>query len=90
MKIAHTRAIITAALTGQLDGVSYRRHPVFNIEMPASCPGVPDAVLDPRSTWPDAAQYDEQARKLARMFVDNFKTFEQDVPAAVKDAGPRA
>jgi phosphoenolpyruvate carboxykinase (ATP) len=90
MKIAHTRAMITAALTGQLDGASYQRHPIFNIDVPMACPGVPDAVLDPRSTWPDAGKYDEQATKLARMFVENFKTFENDVAPSVKDAGPTA
>jgi phosphoenolpyruvate carboxykinase (ATP) len=89
MKIAHTRAMITAALTGQLDAVQYRRHPVFNIDVPTSCPGVPDGVLDPRSTWPDGARYDEQAQKLAAMFVENFRTFERDVAPAVKEAGPR-
>jgi phosphoenolpyruvate carboxykinase (ATP) len=51
---------------------------------------VPESVLDPRSTWPDAAQYDEQAKKLARMFVDNFVAFEKDVTPSVKEAGPKA
>jgi phosphoenolpyruvate carboxykinase (ATP) len=51
---------------------------------------VPASVLDPRRTWADAAAYDQQAVKLARMFIENFKTFESHVPAAVKDAGPRA
>ena len=90
MRIAHTRAMITAALGGELESVSYRKHPVFNIDVPANCPGVPNEVLDPRSTWPDAAAYDEQARKLAKMFVENFKSFENDVPVSVKEAGPRA
>jgi phosphoenolpyruvate carboxykinase (ATP) len=90
MKIAYTRAMITAALTGQLDKVAFTKHPIFNLDVPATCPGVPDAVLDPRSTWPDAAKYDEQATRLAGMFVENFKTFEKDVAPAVKDAGPRA
>lgn len=89
MKIAYTRAMITAALTGQLDAVGYRTHPVFNLEMPTACPGVPADVLDPRSTWTDAAQYDAQAVRLAGMFVENFRKFEQDVPPAVKAAGPR-
>jgi phosphoenolpyruvate carboxykinase (ATP) len=89
MKIAHTRAMIAAALVGQLDDVSYRTHPQFNVEVPASCPGVPENVLDPRSTWPDQRAYDEQATKLAAMFVENFKQFEKDVPPAVKEAGPR-
>jgi phosphoenolpyruvate carboxykinase (ATP) len=81
--------MIRAALSGKLDHVGYQRHPVFNIEMPTTCVDVPGAVLDPRSTWADKAAYDQQAAKLARMFVENFKSFEQDVPAAVKDAGPR-
>ena len=89
MSIQHTRAMITAALSGQLDDVEYRRHPIFNVEMPTTCPGVPDAVLDPRSTWSDKAAYDQQAKKLASMFVENFKTFAGDVDRAVIDAGPR-
>jgi phosphoenolpyruvate carboxykinase (ATP) len=89
MKIAYTRAMITAALTGQLDRVEYKKHSIFNLDIPATCPGVPDGVLDPRGTWPDPAKYDEQAAKLAKMFVDNFKTFENDVPPSVKAAGPK-
>jgi phosphoenolpyruvate carboxykinase (ATP) len=89
MSIAHTRAMITAALSGQLDKVQYQRHPVFNLEMPVTCPGVPDQVLDPRSTWSDKAAYDEQAKKLATMFIENFKTFEGDVDRAVIAAGPK-
>jgi len=90
MKIAHTRAMITAALGGELDNVAYKKHPLLNLDMPTTCPGVPDAVLDPRSTWPDAGQYDAQAAKLAKMFTDNFKTFEADVTPEVKAAGPKA
>jgi phosphoenolpyruvate carboxykinase (ATP) len=90
MKIAHTRAMITAALTGQLDNVTYKKHPVFNLDVPTTCPGVPDGVLDSRTTWPDPAKYDEQAKKLAQMFVENFKTFEKDVAPSVKEAGPKA
>jgi len=89
MKIAETRAMVTAALTGQLDDASYKNHPVFNLDVPTAVPGVPDGVLDARSTWPDPAKYDEAAAKLARMFADNFKTFEADVDAKVKAAGPR-
>jgi phosphoenolpyruvate carboxykinase (ATP) len=89
MKIAHTRAMITAALTGQLDNASYTNHPVFNLDVPKAVPGVPEGVLDTRSTWSDPAKYDEAAKKLAQMFADNFKTFEADVDAKVKAAGPR-
>jgi phosphoenolpyruvate carboxykinase (ATP) len=89
MSIGHTRAMISAALSGALDKVEYHKHPVFNLDMPASCPDVPSEVLDPRSTWQDKAAYDAQAKKLATMFVDNFKTFEGTVDAAVVQAGPR-
>jgi phosphoenolpyruvate carboxykinase (ATP) len=89
MKIALTRAMIAAVLSGGLDSVRYARDPVFNIEVPASCPGVPDTVLTPRHTWANRDAYDAQARKLARMFAANFKTFEADVDRAVVAAGPR-
>jgi phosphoenolpyruvate carboxykinase (ATP) len=89
MSIAHTRAMITAALSGQLDGVQYQRHAIFNVDMPTTCPGVPNAVLDPRTTWADKAAYDQQAKKLATMFIENFKTFQADVDQAVVSAGPK-
>src|SRR5688572_6133174 len=90
MGIAHTRAMIAAALGGKFDDVKYTRHPVFNLDMPTDCPGVPSSVLDPRNTWSDRAAYDEQAKKLARMFTENFQVFSQDVSPAVQDAGPTA
>jgi phosphoenolpyruvate carboxykinase (ATP) len=89
MSIAHTRAMITAALSGALDRVQYDTDPIFNLQVPTTCPSVPDEVLKPRSTWADGAAYDEQAKKLASMFVDNFKAFEATASAAVRDAGPR-
>ena len=90
MKIAHTRAMIRAVLSGQLDGMTYQKDPIFNLEIPASCPGVPTGVLKPRETWPDGPSYDEQAHKLAKMFVENFKIFEGGVSAEVLAAGPNA
>jgi phosphoenolpyruvate carboxykinase (ATP) len=89
MKIAHTRAMITAALSGALDKVAYRTDAVFNVQVPTECPGVPPAVLDPRTTWGDPSAYDAQATKLAAMFVENFKTFADAVSAQVVAAGPR-
>jgi phosphoenolpyruvate carboxykinase (ATP) len=88
MKIAYTRAMIRAALSGALDHVGYQRHPVFNVEVPTSCPDVPPAVLEPRGTWADKAAYDAQALKLARMFAENFKTNFADADARVVAAGP--
>jgi phosphoenolpyruvate carboxykinase (ATP) len=69
--------------------VKYEHDPKFNLDVPTSCPDVPNDVLNPRNTWPDAAAYDQQADKLARMFVENFKPFEQGVSAAVRAAGPK-
>ena len=89
MKIAFTRAMISAALAGHLDDVAYTRHSIFNIEIPTAVPGVPAEVLDPRGTWADKAAYDTQATKLARMFVENFKTNFADADPAVVAAGPK-
>ena len=89
MKIGYTRAMIRAALSGALDTMSYETDPIFNLDIPVSCPDVPSGVLRPRSTWADGAAYDAAAAKLAQMFVENFKTFEDGVTAEVLAAGPR-
>jgi phosphoenolpyruvate carboxykinase (ATP) len=73
MKLGYTRAMISAALNGCLDKVEFVTHPVFGVEMPTACPGVPHEILNPVSTWQDEAKYHETARKLARLFNDNFK-----------------
>lgn len=90
MRIRFTRAMIQAALTGALDAVHYETHPVFNLQMPQSCPDVPADVLNPRNTWSDKEAYDAQAAKLALMFVDNFKSFADSVSPDVVAAGPLA
>jgi phosphoenolpyruvate carboxykinase (ATP) len=90
MKIAYTRAMIRAVLSGALDAVAYERDPIFNLDVPVSCPAVPVEVLKPRNTWSSPAEYDVQAAKLARMFADNFKTFESGVTPDVLAAGPKA
>jgi phosphoenolpyruvate carboxykinase (ATP) len=89
MKITFTRAMINAALSGALDHVAYEKDSIFNLDVPTACPGVPADVLKPRNTWADPAAYDVQAAKLAQMFAENFKTFEADVTAGVKAAGPK-
>jgi len=89
MRIAHTRAMIRAALSGALERASFERDPIFNIDVPTSCPDVPSDVLTPRSTWSDPAAYDRQAARLAHMFQDNFKAFEDRVSPEVKAAGPK-
>ncbi len=88
MKLAHTRAMVHAALAGDLDSVKTDTDPVFGLAIPAEIKGVPNKVLNPRDTWPDAAAYDAQARKLARMFRENFEQF-GSVDSATKNAGPK-
>ena len=87
MKIAHTRAMINAALNGGLERVETLVHPAFRLAIPTSCPGVPDEVLDPRNTWSDKAAYDATAQDLAGRFEKNFRQFNDYVSDAVKAAG---
>lgn len=88
MKIAYTRAMVDAALNGKLDDIEYIPDPVFGVHVPVECPGVPDEVLIPRNTWTDQAAYDQQAAKLANMFVENFKQFEDQASQEIIAAGP--
>ncbi len=90
MKLAYTRAMVDAAISGKLDDVETRQDPIFGLHVPVSVPGVPDEVLMPRQTWADPAAYDEQAKKLAAMFRENFEEFAADVSEAVRAAGPIA
>jgi phosphoenolpyruvate carboxykinase (ATP) len=89
MPIAQTRAMLRAALDGQLADVPTRLHPIFRIAMPLSCPEVPAEVLDPRETWADKAAYDAQARTLAQMFRANFDSYAPETSPEVREAGPR-
>jgi phosphoenolpyruvate carboxykinase (ATP) len=88
MNIAHTRAMVRAALDGGLTDVPTRIDPVFQVEVPLTCPGVPDTFLDPRDTWADPAAYDRQAARLAAMFADNFASYVDGVTDDIGAAGP--
>ncbi len=90
MPIAATRALLHAALSGALDDVEYLADPAFGFCVPTSCPGVDAKLLDPRSTWRDAAAYDAKAAELATMFRENFEQFRAEAGDAVAAAGPRA
>jgi phosphoenolpyruvate carboxykinase (ATP) len=90
MAIAHTRAMVRAALDGRLAEVPTAEHPDFGLNFPETCPDVPAGVLDPRSTWPDKRAYDQTARELTRRFESNFKQFEPYVDASVLAAGIHA
>ena len=87
MPIKATRALLDAALSGELDGVEFRTDAVFGFEVPVEVPGVLSALLDPRSTWADPAAYDARAAELAAMFRDNFAQFGAD--DNLVQAGPR-
>jgi len=89
MKIAYTRAMVTAALDGSLVNIPTESDPIFGLHIPTSCPNVPPEVLKPRNTWHDKALYDEYAKKLAEMFEKNFVQFEEQVSKEVKEAGPK-
>lgn len=90
MKLAYTRRMVLAALSGELDAVPVQVDPVFGLQIPTKVEGVPAEVLLPRSTWSDPAAYDAQAARLAGMFRKNFERFEAQVTDAVREAGPKA
>jgi phosphoenolpyruvate carboxykinase (ATP) len=89
MNITHTRQMVRAALGGLLNDVPTRTDPFFGLQVPVKCPDVPAEVLWPRDTWPDPDEYDRQARRLAAMFVENFRAFEDRVSEKVRAAAPR-
>jgi phosphoenolpyruvate carboxykinase (ATP) len=88
MPIKATRALLTAALTGELKKAEFRTDANFGFAVPVAVPGVETAILDPRSTWADGAAYDAQATKLVNMFISNFTKFENHVDSKVRDAAP--
>ncbi|MEI2616993.1 MAG: phosphoenolpyruvate carboxykinase [Thermomicrobiales bacterium] len=90
ISIAHTRAIVDAALSGALASASYRTDPIFGFDVPRAVPGVPSEVLTPSNTWDDKEAYNRQARNLAGRFRKNFEKYENDVDEQIRSAGPRA
>jgi len=90
MRLAHTRSLVSSALSGDLDDVPYALDPVFNVSVPERAPGVPSEILRPRDTWSDTAAFDTQAAALAGMFNENFARFATGAPSEVSMAGPRA
>jgi phosphoenolpyruvate carboxykinase (ATP) len=86
IKLAHTRAILDAVHGGAIAGT--KRDPIFGFDVVTACPGVPSEILLPRDTWADKAAYDAAARKLAKLFIDNFKKYESGASAEVRAASP--
>jgi len=89
MKLSYTRAMITAALNGELDSVQYEAHPVFGLQMPTTCPNVPTEILNPRNTWTDKTLYDTKANDLAGKFVKNFEQYAEGASAEILAAAPK-
>ncbi len=90
IKLAYTRAMLRAALSGALEEVEYVKDPVFGLAIPTTVPGVPREILIPKQTWADPAAFDETAARLARMFRENFEKYRDGVDAAVLEAAPSA
>jgi phosphoenolpyruvate carboxykinase (ATP) len=88
LEIAHTRALIHAALNGKLADVPAQPDPIFRVHVPQTCDGVPAALLQPRNTWADPAAYDRAARGLAGQFKENFSQFADSVGQEIQEAGP--
>jgi phosphoenolpyruvate carboxykinase (ATP) len=89
MSLKYTRAMITQALEGKLEQVSYETHPVFGLQMPTVCENVPQDILNPKNTWKDKAAYDAKAKQLAEAFVQNFKKYESGASEEIKVAAPK-
>jgi phosphoenolpyruvate carboxykinase (ATP) len=88
MKLKYTRAMISAALKGELKDTKFSRHSVFGLQMPLNCPNVPEKVLNPRNTWNDSAAYDKKAEELANSFKKNFEKFEAYANEEIMAGGP--
>ncbi|HEV2472176.1 MAG TPA: phosphoenolpyruvate carboxykinase (ATP), partial [Chthonomonadales bacterium] len=89
ISIAHTRAMVDAALAGELESVPYRKDTVFGFSVPTEAPGVPPQVLDPKATWSHATAYDRAASHLAALFVKNFESYRDQTAPEVAEAGPQ-
>jgi phosphoenolpyruvate carboxykinase (ATP) len=88
MPIKATRALLNAALSGELKGQAMRTDPVFGFQVPLALPGVDPKILTPRDTWADPAAYDAMASQLVGMFSKNFERFSESVDADVRSGGP--
>ena len=89
IKLKYTRAMITAALTGVLDNVGYRKHSIFGAEIPMTCPSVPSEILSARETWKNDQGFYKQSNKLARMFNENFEKFESYANDEIMAGAPK-
>ena len=89
INLKYTRAMITAALNGELENVECLEQPIFGLSMPTDVAGVPNEILNPRNTWSDKEAYDAQANKLASQFVQNFEKFNEYANDEILEGAPR-
>jgi phosphoenolpyruvate carboxykinase (ATP) len=89
MKLRYTRAMVTAALNGEIENAEFKHDDLFNLDIPQSCSNVPSEVMNPRDTWADKEAYDQTARRLAGMFKKNFDENYPDMDKEIAEAGPR-
>lgn len=89
MKLPHTRRMLKEAIEGNLDNVEYKKDPIFGLSIPQHIDGVPDSVLIPRDTWENTGSYDAKAKKLAKMFIDNFEQFADEASDELFAAAPK-
>jgi len=89
IKLSYTRTMITAALNGALENIATKEHEIFGLQMPTSCPNIPDEILNPRNTWRDINSYDLAAKKLAQQFAENFEKYADGCEDSIKNAGPK-
>lgn len=89
MNLKYTRAMITAAMKGELNNVEFVAHDVFGVLMPTTCPNVPSDILNPRETWADKEAYDQKAADLAQLFVKNFEKYADQASAEILAAAPK-
>lgn len=88
IRLRYTRALLEAALNGELNKVEYQEDPIFGFAVPLSAPKVPSDLLIPRNDWEDALAYDQAAKSLAKMFQSNFEGYADVTTDAIKKAGP--
>lgn len=89
IKLKYTRAMITAALSGDLNNVGYAQHSIFGLQMPVTCPNVPFEILNPVTTWKDKGDYLNTAMKLAEAFVKNFDNYKEFANEEILAGGPK-
>ncbi|MBR3719503.1 MAG: phosphoenolpyruvate carboxykinase (ATP), partial [Firmicutes bacterium] len=88
IKLRYTRAMVTAALTGEIEKAEFVKDPVFGVEVPTAVEGVPSEILIPENTWEDKAAFNEKVKTLANSFVENFKKY-TTASAEIVEAGPK-